>query len=210
MMGFGPIAPETDEPLFHAPWEKRMLGLNLTAGSMGHWPIDEVRRTRESLSPADYYASSYYEIWCKALEALLVRHGFVIPEEFEAGVPLTSGTKPRRVLKATDVAPLLAGGSPYNRAIDTPPRFAAGDRVRARNMHPTGHTRLPRYVRGKLGTIESVHDAHVFPDTNAYGKGENPQRLYTVVFAATELWGAEGDPTQSVSVDAWESYLDPA
>jgi nitrile hydratase len=177
---------------------------------MGHWPLDETRRFRESLHPADYYASSYYEIWLKALEVLVVRHGLATPEELMAGELLTTGASARNVLRGADVPAFLAKGSPYARPIDAAPRFAAGDRVRARNFHPTGHTRLPRYVRGKPGVIETVHECHVFPDTNARGEGENPQRLYTVVFAASELWGESADPTQSVSIDAWESYLEPA
>ena len=117
---------------------------------------------------------------------------------------------PNRVLYADDVPAALARGGPYDRPIDTAPRFAAGDRVRARNINPTGHTRLPRYARGKVGVIESVHGGFVFPDTNAHGKGEDPQRLYTVVFTARELWGDYADPTLTVSIDAFEPYLEPA
>jgi nitrile hydratase subunit beta len=108
------------------------------------------------------------------------------------------------------VAPMLAKGSSYERPVATPARFAVGDRVRARNMHPTGHTRLPRYVRGHAGTVTHVHGAHVFPDSNAAGQGEAPQWLYTVRFTGRELWGEAADPTVSVSVDAWESYMEPA
>jgi nitrile hydratase len=77
-------------------------------------------------------------------------------------------------------------------------------------MHPEGHTRLPRYARGKRGVVELVHGAHVFPDTNAHAMGENPQWLYTIRFTGPELWGEGADPALSVSVDAWESYLDAA
>lgn len=209
-MGFGPIAPERDEPLFHAPWEKRALALTLACGAMGHWTIDESRHARESLHPADYLSSSYYEIWTKALEALLLRHGFVTAQELAAGEALTAPTPPKRVLKADMVPAVLAKGGPTDRAREGAPRFKVGDRVRTILIHPRGHTRLPRYARGKVGVIEGLHGAHVFPDSNAHGGGENPDFLYTVAFDARELWGREADPASAVSIDAWEAYLEPA
>jgi nitrile hydratase len=199
-----------DEPVFHAAWEGRALGLTLAAGAMGHWTIDQSRHARESLHPADYYASSYYAIWIKGLEGLLVRHGFVTPEELAAGHAITAGTAPRRVLKAEDVAGTLARGAPSAREAAGAPAFAPGDRVRTRVMHPLVHTRLPRYARGKRGVVESVNGAHVFPDSNAHGRGEAPQWLYTVVFEAGELWGRDADPAGRLSIDAWESYLERA
>ena len=209
-MGFGPVAPEKDEPYFHAEWEKRALGVTLTAGAMGHWTIDESRHARESLHPADYYSSSYYEIWIKALETLLQRHGFVSVRDLAEGRAVDSAPQPKRVLKAENVAAVLAKGGPCDRRVEESARFAPGDRVRTRNFHPTGHTRLPRYARGKLGVVEAVREAYVFPDTNAHDKGENPQWVYTVVFDGREIWGEDADPTLTVSIDAWESYLEPA
>ena len=209
-MGFGPVAPEKDEPYFHADWEKRALGVTISAGAMGHWNIDESRHTRESLHPADYYASSYYEIWIKALEVLLERHGFVSAKELGSGAPLATGTQPKRVLKAPDVPAVLAKGGPCNRPVTVPARFATGERVRTKNFNPTGHTRLPRYARDKVGVIDAVREGFVFPDSNAHGRGENPQWVYTVVFDAAEIWGEGADPTLTISIDAWESYLEPA
>lgn len=209
-MGFGPVAPEKDEPVFHAEWEKRALGVTLAAGGMGHWTIDESRHARESLRPAVYYSASYYEIWTRALENLLERHGFVTADERAAGKALGSGTKPKRVLVADEVAATLARGGPCDRKVPTPARFKAGDRVRAKNNHPQGHTRLPRYVRGHAGTVEAVRGGFVLPDSNAHGQGESPEWLYTVVFSSAELWGEGADPALTVSVDAWESYLEPA
>ena len=208
--GFGPIAPEADEPVFHAGWERRALGLNLSASAMGHWSIDELRHARESLHPADYFASSYYAIWIKALEALLVRHGFVTEAELAMGHSSGAGTTPKRVLAAADVAGMIARGSPFSRPATRLPAFAPGDRVRTAVMHPRGHTRLPRYARGKVGLVEAVNGVHVFPDANAHGRGEAPTWLYTVVFEAAELWGCDADPDGRVSIDAWESYLAPA
>lgn len=209
-MGFGPVAPEQDEPCFHAEWEKRALGVTLACGAFGAWNIDESRHARESLHPADYYASSYYEIWTKALETLLERHGFVTEAEREAGHSLGTSATPKRVLQAGDVAAVLAKGGPCDRPVPAPARFRAGDRVRTRIINPTGHTRLPRYARGKIGVIDAVREGFVFPDANAHGNGEQPQWVYTVLFEGPEIWGAGSDPTLSVSIDAWESYLEPA
>lgn len=209
-MGFGPVAPEEDEPVFHADWEKRALGVTLCAGAMGHWAIDESRHARESLHPADYYASSYYEIWIKGLERLLQRHGVVTKGELAKGHMIAPGTPPKRVLKAVDVPAALAKGGPVDRPPVGEAKFKAGDKVRTIVMHPSGHTRLPRYARGKAGRVEAVRGAHVFPDANAHGKGESPQWLYTVVFNGTELWGSDADPSLTVSIDAWEPYLERA
>ena len=93
------------------------------------------------------------------------------------------------------------------RRLEQPPRFAPGDRVHVRDVHPHGHTRLPRYVRDKAGTVSLVHPAFVFPDTHAHGLGEDPQYVYAVQFLARDLWG-ESD--HLVHVDVWESYLEPA
>jgi nitrile hydratase len=209
-MGFGPIRPELDEPIFHAAWEKRALAITLAAGAMGHWSIDESRHARESLHPADYLSSSYYEIWTKALAALLTRHGFVTAEELAAGKAMSPAPAPRRVLAAEAVPAVLARGGPTDRAKAGAPRFRPGDRVRTIVINPAGHTRLPRYARGKVGVIEMLHGAHVFPDSSAHGKGEQPDWLYTVAFEASELWGRDADPTSVVSIDAWEAYLEPA
>lgn len=210
MMGFGPVDPDPDEPLFHARWEQRALGLTLCAGALGHWNLDQSRSARENRHPADYYSSTYYELWAKGLERLLVDHGVVTEEELTAGRSLTPGPDSARILTADRVPAALARVGPVDRPPPAPARFAVGDRVRARIMTPTGHTRLPRYVRGKLGVIESVHGAHVFPDSNAAGHGEDPKWLYTVRFEGTDLWGHEAEPGLVVSVDAWEPYLEPA
>jgi nitrile hydratase subunit beta len=209
-MGFGPVAPEKEEPCFHADWERRALGVTLAAGAMGAWTLDESRHARESLHPADYYSSSYYEIWIKALEVLLERHAFVGEADLREGKAVEPAATAKRILKAENVAAALAKGGPCDRQVDGEPRFSAGDRVRTCNIHPEGHTRLPRYARGKTGMVEAVRDGFVFPDSNAHGEGENPQRVYTVVFDGIEIWGERADPTLSVSIDAWESYLEPA
>lgn len=210
MHGFGPIAPEADEPLFHAPWERRAFGLTLAMGATGSWTLDDSRRVRESLPPAEYLASTYYEIWTKGLERLLLGKGLAAPEEIAAGRALAPPQRLSRVLTAQAVPAALAKGASTERPAPAPARFTFGDRVRTRVMNPAGHTRLPRYARGKVGEVVLAHGAHVFPDAHAHGRGEAPQHLYTVRFSGVELWGADADPTLTVSIDAWESYLDHA
>ncbi len=209
-MGLGPIAPEIDEPVFHAEWEKRALGVTLCAGAMGYWTIDESRHARENRHPVDYLSSTYYEIWIKGLEVLLKRHGFISAGDLGEGRAVDAAPVPKRVLKAGDVAAALARGGRCDRPVETPARFKAGDKVVTRNFSPAGHTRLPRYARGKHGVIEVVREGYVLPDSNAHGRGENPQWVYTVVFDGREIWGEGADATLTVSIDAWESYLEPA
>jgi len=210
MMGFGPIQIEQDEPWFHAEWERRAFGLTLAMGATGSWNIDMSRHARESLPPAEYLTSSYYEIWTRGVERLAVAAGLVSDEELRLGQSLAEPAPIKRVLKAEDVPAVLARGGPAERPIEQPARFAVGDRVRTRNIQSRGHTRLPRYARSRIGVVELVHGAHVFPDTNAHGQGEQPEWLYTVCFSGRELWGQDADATLTVSIDAWESYLEPA
>ena len=212
MMGFGPVPVEADEPVFHADWEGRVLGLTLTAASLGHWNLDESRHARESLAPAQYYGSSYYEIWLASLINLLKHHAVVSPEELDAGQSLGPATNSPslggRVLPADRAAAAMARAGTYEREAPGPALFTVGDMVRTKNMHPRGHTRLPRYVRGRVGTIERVAGCHVFPDSHAHGGGEDPRWLYTVRFDGRELWGEHAEPGLEVSVDAWEPYLE--
>jgi nitrile hydratase len=211
MMGFGPVMAEPNEPVFHADWEKRILALTLAVSALGEWNIDMGRHARESLHPVDYLSSSYYEIWLKGLERLLVANGLVGPAELADGRALRP-PKPTRSpsLSADGARNAIAAGAPYDRPPSGPARFEIGQEVRAINAHPKGHTRLPRYVRGKQGRVEKIYGAFVFPDANAKGAGESPQWLYRVRFPASELWGADGDRDSDVSVDAWESYLEAA
>ena len=210
VMGFGPVVPEPNEPVFHGRWEERVLAMTVAMGPVGGWNIDQVRFARENVRPQDYLNRSYYEIWFAGLTKLLAERGLVTPEELDTGKALQPAKPVNTIVKAEDVAPMLAKGRPTERPLNVPARFQIGARVRTVNIHPTGHTRLPRYVRGRTGVVTHLHGGHVFPDTNAAGTGENPQWLYTVRFAGTELWGAAADPTVTVSVDAWESYLEAA
>ena len=210
MMGFGLIAPEPNGPLFHHDWEKRALAVTLATGACGMWTIDTSRHARETLPPADYLAKSYYDIWASGLEKLLVAAGMVSTEELAQGHALLAPRPVVRRLAAADVAAALARGAPCDRPATTPARYAPGDKVLTKVMNPTTHTRLPRYARGKTGVVEAVRGCFVFPDSNAHGAGEDPRWCYTVRFTGAELWGADADPRLSVSIDAWEPYLEPA
>ncbi len=204
--GHGRVVPEPEGELFHAAWEPRVLALTLAMGATGEWNIDMSRSARETLP--DYAALTYYEIWFKALQKLLIERDLVREDEIEAGRQLHPPRQLAKVLHAADVAKVLAKGAPTARAASTPPGFAAGDRVRMREAQVQHHTRLPAYARGRLGTIERVLGVHVFADTHAQGLGEQAQWLYTVVFDARELWGPDADAGLAVSIDAWEPYLE--
>jgi nitrile hydratase beta subunit len=209
MQGFGPVKPEPDEPVFHTHWEARCLALNRAMGYARLWNIDMSRAMIEQLAPHRYLSMSYYEKWAYRLEQLLLARGLVDAEEIAAGHALHAGKPLERKLAAADVEKSLTRAN-FERPARAPARFAVGDRVRTRNIHPTTHTRLPRYARGRVGAIESVRGCQVFPDSVAIGQGENPQWLYTVRFEGRELWGESAEPTLTVSIDAWEPYLEPA
>jgi nitrile hydratase len=195
--------------MFHAGWEPRALALTLAMGATGAWNIDTSRAARETLP--DYADLSYYEIWLAGLERLLAQRGLVSAEEQLLGRSLRDAAQLPRRLMAADVPAVLARGSPTQRPATQTARFALGQAVRLRPDAAPHHTRLPGYARGKRGIVEALHGEHVFPDTHSQGHGEQPCWLYTVVFDERELWG-DTAPRQglSVSIDAWEPYLEPA
>jgi nitrile hydratase subunit beta len=205
----GPVVPEPDEPMFHAEWERRTFAITLAMGMPGGWNIDMSRFARENRPPEDYLSKSYYQIWLAGLERLMLERNLVAVDEIAAGKPLPPAKPVAKTLSPADVAAVLHRGGPIAREAKGPARFAIGDRVRTKMIHPPTHTRLPRYVRGHVGVVEMLHGVHVFPDTNSLGN-ENPQWLYTVTFDGRELWGPDGDASARISVDAWESYLEPA
>lgn len=204
MQCFGPVVPEPDEPLFHADWERQALAVTVAMGATGMWNIDMSRSARESLPPEVYLSSSYYEIWIRGLEKLLAQRGIAVPGQDATGEPM----RPPRVPDGAAMAAALAAGSNAGREAHGPALFRPGQRVRTRNMNPQGHTRLPRYARAKAGVIEAVQGCHVFADSHAAGRGEDPQWLYTVKFAATELFGPEADRDHCVFIDLFEPYLE--
>jgi nitrile hydratase beta subunit len=200
MHGMGPIEYEKDEPVFHAPWEGRAFALNMAIRAGRKWSIDTGRYEIELIPAADYLRMSYYEQWALRLEKLLVKTGLATPDSPTATPFVTADQVPH----------LLRTGALASRDVAAEQRFEIGQQVRARNINPTGHTRLPRYARGKTGEIHRNHGVYVFPDTNAHLQGENPQHVYSVRFAARELWGPEASPRDAVYIDLWDNYLEPA
>lgn len=204
----GPVMPERNEPVFHADWERRAFALTLAMARPGGWNIDMSRSARENRPDAEYLRLSYYEIWLAGLERLMRERGLVTGEDLASGHAVTPPLQ-RPVLAADAVDAMLRQGGPTERPAAGPARFSVGERVRTRSEMTAVHTRLPAYARGHVGVIERIHGCHVFPDTNAIGEGEAPQWLYTVRFDGRELWGDSAAPESMVSVDAWESYLEP-
>ena len=140
MMGFGPVVQEEDEPLFHAPWEARALGIVVALGACGQWNIDAARSAREDMHPGDYTRTPYYAIWLKAAKRLMVEKGMLTEAEIAQSVPLTPAAPIKRKLAAEDVDAMLAAGGPADRPATGTPAFAVGDQIRTINNHPTTHT----------------------------------------------------------------------
>jgi len=208
MHGLGPIAPETDEPPFHHAWEGRVHALAIAAPSGAN--IDARRHQRERIPGPIYLSMTYYEKWFEALRQGLLSGGHVTEDEMIAALADSAARKATPRMAPGNVSQVLSRLGSYLREAPASAAFAVGDRVRARNLHPIGHTRLPRYVRGRLGVIERIHGAHVFPDTHAHTGDEDPRWLYLVRFTSRELWGPDAAEHDSVSLDLWEPYLEPA
>ena len=209
MQGFGPVHAEKDEPMFHARWEGRLAAMRRALIATGKFPA-ALRPAIESIPPADYLRMSYYEKWLAAFVELLASSGLVTREEIASGKARRGSVKSVPALKVSEAGsfPLRIPAEMLHTAVT--PRFRIGQSVRARNINPAGHTRLPRYARGRTGVIDKDHGVQALPDTNVYGRGENPQHVYGVRFAARELWGEQASPQDSVHIDLWEDYLEPA
>jgi nitrile hydratase len=187
-----------------------MFALASATRGWGKWNIDQSRHAREAMPPADYIASSYYEIWLYGYIELLVESGLVGRDELDAGKADPGRSMPPDVRPVTvdQVDDIVRAGSSTRIGADIAPEFAVGDLVLAKKANPIGHTRLPRYVRGRQGVIARDHGVFVFPDTNAHGLGPSPQHVYSVRFAARELWGPEAAAKDAVHVDLWDNHLE--
>ena len=210
MHGFGPVRPEQNEPVFHAAWEGRTYALNLCMFAWRKWNLDAARFSIESLPPADYLAMSYYEKWYVALINKMLNAGMVTRAEVESGRAAPGSMKAMPPLSAADIPGFVQSVGSYRRDVAVRAGFRAGQRVRARNINTEAHTRLPRYARGKSGVIARDYGVFAFPDTNAHGLGEKPQHLYSVRFAARELWGDQAKRKDTVYIDLWDDYLERA
>ncbi len=207
MHGFGAVDPG-DDVLFHADWEKTIFALNAAVGGLKLWNIDQSRSMMEKLPPGKYLSSSYFARFAARLEFAALAHGLVSSEEMTHGHMLQPARQGLPQVQAESLAAALQVGGPTLRPELAPARYKPGDLVRAREMHPEHHTRLPRYVRGKVGRIARVYGVHVFPDARVKGVSEDPHWLYAVTFDGPTLWGEDADPRSSMQVDAWEPYLE--
>ena len=214
MHGFGGIVREENEPVFHAEWEKRAFGVALQAADGVGFGDDHLRASIERI-PADVYLrSGYYELWIHSIQEVMERRGVLTKAEIETRMAALA--EPGRAAGGSGVtldevdAAMAAGASTKRPEAKAEPRFAVGDPVLVGNDHPAHHTRSPRYCRGRRGKVIADHGVFVFPDTNSRDLGENPEHCYTVRFAAEDVWGASARAGDTLCVDLWESYLEPA
>jgi nitrile hydratase subunit beta len=210
MQGYGPVRPEANEPVFHAPWEGRVITMVMSIAAWGKFGADHRRTVRELIPPAEFLRMNYYEIWYTGLVANLLDAQMVTRAEIDSFMPAAGSAKLTPALMAARVPTFFANGAPKKRNVPSRANFRVGQRVRARNINPPTHTRLPRYARGRLGVVTADRGIYVFPDTNANFQGEKPQHLYSVRFEARELWGEQARPKDSVYIDMWDDYLEPA
>jgi nitrile hydratase subunit beta len=210
MQGFGAVSVEPDEPVFHEDWERRAFAMALLSMRVSGTNLDAFRHAADRLHPVDYLVDGYYGRWLGIAETLLTDSGIIAPGAVDARARTIRGEDvtepPQPSPNKPDYQPAAAGSL---RQVDTPPAFAVGDRVRAKDVHPTGHTRLPRYVRGRAGVVRQVQPSAVLPDTNAHFLGENAQHVYSVEFDSRELWGEDSEPF-GLSIDLYEDYLEEA
>jgi nitrile hydratase beta subunit len=208
MHGMGPIDTDPDDPLFHAEWERRAFAVTLALGFHGRWNIDAARHARENRHPVDYLSSSYYELWLKGVERLAVDTGLITAQELATGEPAGVAADPPP--DPARVGAILRKGASAKLADDVPAKFAVGARVLVRDITTTGHTRVPRYCRGRIGTVDRDHGVFIFPDTYAHGLGKKPQHCYSVRFAGRDLWGDTAPANDVIHVDLWDDYLEAA
>jgi nitrile hydratase subunit beta len=217
MHGFGPVAPTPSESPFHDDVDRRAFAVFLAVVAGGLSSGDANRQAIESIGNLAYLESSYYERWLLAMQSVLLDADVITAAELrDRMTAVREGTDPVPAASSTQeehdelaelyLAGLRATGS-FRREVDHPPGFAVGDEVATVAANPRGHTRLPRYARGRRGTVVAHHGAHVFPDSSAAGRGEDPRHLYTVRFSARELWGADGGARDVVHLDLFEPYL---
>jgi nitrile hydratase len=209
MQGMGPLVRERNEPPFHHPWEGRVYAMTRALRARdGAWCLDAHRHGIERLAPVDYLRMTYYERWAEVLARMLVETGTATPSEIEAGRAAPGQARATPRMTAADAASSVDLRPSARRHTPSTPHFTVGQQARARIINPAGHTRLPRYARGKIGIVVRDRGVYVFPDTHAHDRGENPEHLYSVRFAARELWGAEASARDSIYLDLWDSYLE--
>lgn len=209
MTVFGPIKHEINEPVFHHDWERRVFAVNMALiGAFG--PVDRIRHAIERMNPIHYLETSYYEHWLAAIELLAKEFAVLSDEEITTGIVKSNLSPSQPPPDGETIESIIKAGIPATRDTGRQvPRFNVGEKVRARNLNSHGHTRLPRYVRGRAGIIDRIYGTHAFPDTAAHDQGESPQPLYNVCFTAKELWGPVQPRQDNLHIDLWEDYLEP-
>jgi nitrile hydratase len=208
MDNFGPVLVEQNEPVFHHDWERTMFSLAIALLGAQYFKVDEVRRATEWIPPLVYLRMSYYEGWLRALIALLGEKKLVSEEELSRGHALHKDPAAQALPKEMALY-AMNNPLPTSVPLDTKPRFKPGDRVLTRVINAQHHTRLPRYARGRHGSIDALHPAFLLPDTNGHGGPDRPQHLYSVRFEAHELWGEDATQRDAVYIDLFEDYLEP-
>jgi nitrile hydratase len=210
--GWGPVhPPRRDEPVFAEPWEGRAFALAILSSRVASGGVnaDAFRHAMERLDRSAYLYDGYYGRWLNAGELMLTTSSIIAPGAIDARARNLSGEHVEEPAIPTparpDYAPTAEGSL---RTVDYAPAFTVGERVRAKEMSPSGHTRIPGYIRGHVGVVDLVQPAAVLPDTNAHFLGENPQHVYSVRFDARELWGADTEPF-ALTVELYETYLEP-
>ncbi len=207
--GFGPVDVGEKEEPFHAPWEARLYGIVRAMRQPPEWNIDRFRHTRECIDPVDYLTRPYFDQWLQTYGALMIGSGIATAKELAMGRSESGAAKLGPPMAPEAVASASKASARFDRADGGAPRFAIGDRVRTNSLGSTGHTRLPAYARGRIGEIIRHHGAHILPDLSARGI-ERAEALYTVAFAAAELWPEAASRRDHVFIDLWDSYLERA
>ena len=210
LQAMGPVPYEKDEPVFHEPWQGRVWAMNRALRAWRRWTIDGDRHSIERLPQDEYLRMSYYERWFNALVAQTLAHGMITDEELRSSHAAPGAVRATPAMDVARAALVLNRGI---RSADEPavkPRFRVGRRVRTLNINPVGHTRLPTYARAKSGVIVRDHGVYNFPDSAAHGLGEKRQHVYSVRFAARELWGETASPRDFVYLDLCDDYLERA
>jgi nitrile hydratase beta subunit len=205
MEGFGKIKREENQSLFKHRWEELVFAASRLV-KVGN--IDEKRYTRETLSPARYLSYSYYGLRLYTMEKMYVKYGLMTEEELKNPEGRLSKIDGYQSVKAEKVESLFQNGRTSKAHVNVPAKFKVGDLVVVTNKHPRGHTRHPRYVRGRRGQVNRDHGVFHLPDRAAHGLEPKPQHCYSVQFTAVELWGSRSNPNDLVFLDLFDDYLE--
>ncbi len=206
--GWGTVAVDPDEPVFATEWEGRAFAMGAMSGGLSGTNLDAFRHALERLHPMEYLIDGYYGRWLACAELLLVDSGIIPAGAVEARAQKLLGNDVDEPTEAVENKPQYErGGGGSLRQIDAAPGFAVGDKVRARDMHVSGHTRMPSYIRGRDGVVSAIRPAAVLPDATAHFTGEDAQHVYTVDFDSTTLWGPDAEPA-TLKIDLFESYME--